>query len=315
MRRLAAVLTTAAALLVTVPVAAPAQATGAPVTAPAQANAPTVNAKGAIVINDSTGTPLWSKSAGTARPMASTTKIMTAVVVLETKGVNLNRLITVQQAYRDYVATHGASSADLRTGDKLTVRQLLYALMLPSGCDAAYALADNFGHGSTRAARTADFIAQMNAKATSLWLENTHYDSFDGIAANGATYTTPRSLAVLARHALDNDTFRAVVGSVHTLQKATNVNRTYTWYNTNGLLGAYKGAIGIKTGTSTPAGHCLVFAAERNQRIVVGVLLADDNRFADAAKLLDWAYGNTSGTRSATTTFVPRALPAGAPTD
>ncbi|AXI78797.1 D-alanyl-D-alanine carboxypeptidase family protein [Peterkaempfera bronchialis] len=301
-RRLAAAMTTAAALLVAVP-AAPAQAATGP---------SGIGAKGAILLDASNGKALWSKSADTSRQMASTTKIMTAAVVLSTKGVNLNRQITIKKEYRSYVANKGASTADLRTGDKLTVSQLLYALLLPSGCDAAYALADNFGTGKTMAARTSDFIAKMNAKAKSLGLKGTHYDSFDGISSKGKNYTTPRSLALLTRYAMDNKTFRTVVASTKTSQKATN-GRVYTWYNTNKLLGAYKGAVGVKTGTSTPAGPCLVFAANRNGRLVIGVLLNDSkDRFKDAATMLNWTYGVK---KAATTTFVPRSLPKGAPTD
>ena len=301
-RRLAAALTTATALLVAVP-AAPAQAASGP---------SGISAKGAILINASSGKALWSKAGDTRRPMASTTKIMTAVVVLETKGVNLNRRITIKKQYRSYVAAKGASTADLRTGDKVTVSQLLYAMMLPSGCDAAYALADNFGTGRTMSARTANFISRMNTKARTLGLKNTHYDSFDGISPKGQTYTTPRSLALLTRHALGSKSFRTVVATTKTRQKATN-GRTYTWYNTNKLLGSYKGTLGVKTGTSTPAGPCLVFAANRNGRTVIGVLLNDRaNRFTDAAKVLNWTYGVK---KSAITTFVPRSLPMGVPTD
>ncbi|MFJ6212252.1 D-alanyl-D-alanine carboxypeptidase family protein [Streptomyces sp. NPDC092296] len=301
-RRLAAALTTTAALLVVVP-AAPAQA--------APAGPSGISAKGAILIDGSSGKVLWSKAADTSRQMASTTKIMTAMVVLDTKGVNLKRKVTIKKQYRSYVAAKGASTADLRTGDKVTVGQLLYALMLPSGCDAAYALADTFGSGKTTAARTSNFIAKMNSKAKSMHLKGTHYDSFDGISAKGKNYTTPRSLALLTKHALGNKTFRTVVSTTKTRQKVSN-GRTYTWYNTNKLLGAYKGAIGVKTGTSTPAGPCLVFAAKRGDRMVIGVLLNDKaNRFTDAAKVLDWTYG----VKKTATTFAPRSLPAGAPTD
>ncbi|MCD0482404.1 D-alanyl-D-alanine carboxypeptidase family protein [Streptacidiphilus sp. ASG 303] len=303
-RRLAVALATAAATaLVAVPAATPAQAAGGP---------SGIGAKGAVLINSSDGKALWGISADTSRPMASTTKIMTATVVMTSKGLNLDRLVTIKKEYPAYVAAKGGSSADLRVGDRLTVRQLLYAMMLPSGCDAAMALADTFGTGTTVSARTKNFIARMNAKAVSLGLKGTHFDSFDGISSTGRNYTTPRSLALLARYAMTARTIRTVVGSTKTVQKATN-GRTYTWYNTNKLLGAYSGAVGVKTGTSTPSGPCLVFSATRNGRTVVGVLLNDtNNRFTDAAKILNWTYGVT---QSAGTTFVPRRLPAGVPTD
>ncbi|GHF29843.1 D-alanyl-D-alanine carboxypeptidase [Streptomyces mashuensis] len=271
---------------------ASALAVALPATAAQAASGPSgISAQGAFLLDSGKNKALWSKAADTRRQMASTTKIMTAVTVLDTKGVNLDRKVTIKQSYRDYVVRTGASTADLRTGDQMTVRQLLYALMLPSGCDAAYALADTFGTGSTEAARTASFIGKMNQKAASLGLKNTRYDSFDGISQRGDNYTTPRDLAALARHAMANTTFGTVVKSASTRQKAQNVNRLYTWYNTNKLLGSYKGAVGIKTGTGTAAGPCLVFAAERGKRTVVGVILNDaTNRYPDATKMLDWAF-------------------------
>ncbi|WP_408646725.1 D-alanyl-D-alanine carboxypeptidase family protein [Streptomyces carminius] len=271
---------TAGAVLVAGPLVVPAQAAAGP---------SGVAAKGAFLLDSGPNKALWGKSADTKRQMASTTKIMTAAVVLTTKGVDLNRKVTVKKAYRDYVAKNGASTADLKTGDKLTVRQLLYGMMLPSGCDAAYALADTYGSGSTTAARTKSFISKMNKKAADLGMKNTKFDSFDGISKAGKNQSTPRDLAKLARHAMANSTFKTVVKAPKTVQKATN-GRTYTWYNTNTLLGSYKGVVGIKTGTGTKAGPCLVFAATRDKRTVVGVVLNSSKRYPDATKMLDWAF-------------------------
>ncbi|GAA0472429.1 D-alanyl-D-alanine carboxypeptidase [Streptomyces sp. NPDC046215] len=252
---------------------------------------PKVGAKGAYLLDSGADRPLWGKAADSRRQMASITKIMTAVVVLDTPGVNLDRQIAVKQSYRDYVARTEASTADLRTGDRLTVRQMLYALMLPSGCDAAYALADTFGSGATEAARTKSFISKMNKKAARLGLRNTSYDSFDGISSRGGNLSTPRDLAELARHALGDRVFREVTGAASTQQKAKNVNRLYTWYNTNKLLGSYRGVTGIKTGTTSAAGPCLVFAARQGGRTVVGVILNDPTqRYPDAARMLDYAF-------------------------
>ncbi|MEV6315307.1 serine hydrolase [Streptomyces sp. NPDC051776] len=259
-------------------------------TAQAAAGPSGITAKGAYLLDSGPNKKLWSKSADTRRQMASTTKIMTAMVVLDTRGVDLDRKVTVKQAYRDYVAREGASTADLKTGDKLKVRQILYGLMLPSGCDAALALADTFGTGSTRKKRTKSFISKMNKKADELGMSKTDFDSFDGISPTGKNLSTPRDMAKLARHAMKNSTFSGVVKAASTKQKATN-GRTYTWYNTNQLLGSYNGAIGIKTGTGTAAGPCLVFAAQRGGRTIVGVVLNDANRYTDARKMLDWAYG------------------------
>ncbi|GGX65263.1 D-alanyl-D-alanine carboxypeptidase family protein [Streptomyces hiroshimensis] len=280
-----------APLAATAAATAVAFAAGLPAPAAHAAPGPSVDAKGAYLMDARSARPLWAKDATVKRPMASTTKIMTAVVVLDTPGVDLERQIEIKQSYRDYVQRTGASTADLRTGDKLTARQLLYALMLPSGCDAAYALADAFGTGPDEAARTKSFIAKMNAEARQLKLRGTNYDSFDGISSAGRNYSTPRDLAELSRHALRSATFRTVVSALNTQQKAKNVNRLYTWYNTNKLLGSYGGVTGIKTGTTTASGPCLVFAARQGGRNVVGVILNDPvNRYPDAAEMLDYAF-------------------------
>ncbi|MFF9807944.1 D-alanyl-D-alanine carboxypeptidase family protein [Streptomyces coeruleorubidus] len=287
---------------------------GGVLTAPAQAaTAPSVSAKGAFMLNSATGSTLYSKYADTKRPMASTTKIMTARVVLSTPDLNLDRKVTIKQAYRDYVTAKGASTADLKTGDKVSIRQLLHAMLLPSGCDAAMALADTFGTGTTISARTKSFISKMNAKADTLGLTNTHFDSFDGNSTQNTNYTTPRDLAKLARSAMKYSTFAGIVKKPKTVQYATTSTggtRTYTWYNTNQLLGSYSGAIGVKTGTNTPSGPCLVFAATRNEKTVIGVLLNDQYRYTDAAKLLDYAFGTSSAS-----TMRLRTLPTGAQRD
>ncbi|MFE4540812.1 D-alanyl-D-alanine carboxypeptidase family protein [Streptomyces scopuliridis] len=302
-RRAAVISLTAGALMAVSALASPAQA----------ATAPSISGKGGFVLNNATGATVYSKSADTRRQMASTTKIMTAAVVVSTKGVDLDRKVTVKQAYRDYVAKEGASTADLRTGDKVTVRQLLYATLLPSGCDAAYALADTFGTGSTTAARTKSFIAKMNAKAAELKLTNTKFDSFDGISQAGNNYTTPRDLAKIAQYAMKWVNFRTPVKATSyksTAPTSTGGTRTYTWYNTNKLLGSYSGAIGIKTGTGTAAGPCLVFAATRGGKTLVGVVLNGADRYNDAAKLLDYGFGSSTAK-----TMKLRSLPADAQRD
>jgi D-alanyl-D-alanine carboxypeptidase (penicillin-binding protein 5/6) len=265
--------------------------------APAQASAPkapSIVAKGGFVMDNGSKKTLYGKAADTRRSTGSTTKIMTADVVLAQKNLDLDRKVTVQMAYSDYIVAKGASSAHLIVGDKLTVRQLLYGMLLPSGCDAAYALADAYGSGSTRAARVKSFIGKMNAKAKSLGLKNTHFDSFDGIG-NGSNYSTPRDLAKIASDAMKNATFRTVVKTRSTKQKVTTKNGGYrymSWTNTNTLLG-YKGDIGVKTGSGPAAKYCLVFAATRGGRTVIGTVLASSSvtaRTSDAKKLMDYAF-------------------------
>ncbi|WP_424216693.1 D-alanyl-D-alanine carboxypeptidase family protein (plasmid) [Streptomyces sp. BI20] len=322
-RRTAVVAGTTGVLMTVFPLASTAGA-AAPV-------APTVTAKGAFLLDNASGAAKFSKAADTRRPMASTTKIMTAYVVLTTPKVDLNKQLTIQQAYPDYVNRVGASSAYLYVGDKVSVSGLLNGLLAPSGCDAAYALADAFGKGSTRDARTKDFIAQMNSKAKALGLTNTKFDSFDGNSPNASAgnYSTPRDLAKLASNALKNTTFRDIVKNPSVKATATASNgktRYYTWYNSNQLLGGYQGTIGVKTGTNTPAGPCIVFAATRNGKTIVGTVLASTsvpNRYDDAKKIMDYGFGvapvpkaTRRGTSPAPSTGTElRALPANANRD
>jgi D-alanyl-D-alanine carboxypeptidase (penicillin-binding protein 5/6) len=286
-RRVSAVIVTAGAVLTAGAFAASAQA--------ATLATPTIVAAGGFVMNNGTGATLFTKAADTRRSTGSTTKIMTARVVLAQKNLNLDSKVTIQKAYSDYIVAKNASSAHLIVGDKVTVRQLLYGLMLPSGCDAAYALADKYGSGSTRAARVKSFIGKMNSTATSLGLKNTHFDSFDGIG-NNSNYSTPRDLTKLASNAMKYSTFRTVVKTKSTKQKVTTKSGGYrymSWTNTNTLLGSYSGTIGIKTGSGPEAKYCLVFAATRNGKTVIGTVLASSsvaNRTADAKKLMDYGF-------------------------
>lgn len=271
-------------------------ATGALTAAPAQAvTAPTITAKSGFMMNSATGTTLFSKYGSTHRLTASTTKIMTAKVVLAQSNLNLDAKVTIKKAYSDYIVSKGASSARLIVGDKVTVRQLLYGMMLPSGCDAAMALADKFGTGTTVAARTKNFIAKMNNKAGQLGMTNTHFDSFDGIS-NGSNYSSAKDLTLLARSAMKSSTFKSVVKTKsYTAKTITSSGTTRTmsaWKNTNALLG-WNGTLGIKTGSGTEAKYCLVFAATYNGESVMGAVLTSssaDNRTADVKKLINYGY-------------------------
>ncbi|OIK05703.1 D-alanyl-D-alanine carboxypeptidase family protein [Streptomyces monashensis] len=286
-RRGAAVAVTSGALL----------ATGALTAVPAQAvTAPSIVAAGGYVMNSANGASLYTKAADTKRSTGSTTKIMTAKVVLAQSNLNLDKKVTIQKAYSDYVVKNNASQAHLIVGDKVTVRQLLYGLMLPSGCDAAYALADTYGSGSTRDARVRNFIGKMNTAAKSLGLKNTSFDSFDGIG-NGNNFSTPRDLTKIASSAMKNATFRAIVKTkaytAKTVTKTGSTRTMATWTNTNGLLSSYSGTIGVKTGSGPEAKYCLVFAATRNGRTVIGTVLASTSipqRESDAKKLLSYGF-------------------------
>jgi D-alanyl-D-alanine carboxypeptidase (penicillin-binding protein 5/6) len=285
-RRAAAVVLTTGAVL----------ATGGLAAAPAQAvTTPTITAKSGFLMNSASGATLFSKTGSTHRLTASTTKIMTAKVVLSQSNLNLDTKVTIKKAYSDYIVSKGASSARLIVGDKVTVRQLLYGMMLPSGCDAAMALADKFGTGSTVSARTKNFIAKMNTTAKNLGMTNTHFDSFDGIS-NGSNYSSAKDLTLLARSTMKSSTFKTVVKTksyqAKTITKTGSTRTMPTWSNTNTLLG-WNGTLGIKTGSGTSAKYCLVFAATKNGESVMGAVLTASsaaNRTSDVKKLINYGY-------------------------
>ncbi|GAA2638103.1 D-alanyl-D-alanine carboxypeptidase family protein [Streptomyces axinellae] len=290
--RASAVIVTAGAVLTAGALTSPAVAAGPQALA---AKKPSIVAKSGFVMNNGTAKSLYTKAADTRRSTGSTTKIMTAKVVLSQAKLNLNSKVKIQKAYSDYIVKNGASSARLIVGDKVTVRQLLYGLMLPSGCDAAYALADKFGSGSTRAKRVKSFIGKMNTTAKSLGLKNTHFDSFDGIG-HGKNYSSARDLTKLASSALKSSTFRKIVKTRSTKQTTVTKSgghRTMSWSNTNNLLGSYSGTIGVKTGSGPEAKYCLVFAATRGGKTVVGTVLTSSSvakRTSDAKKLLNYGF-------------------------
>jgi D-alanyl-D-alanine carboxypeptidase (penicillin-binding protein 5/6) len=275
--------------------AVPAQtalAAPAAVAAPAahRVTPPAVQARGAAVENASTGTVLWSRALDTKRPMASITKVMTALVVLRAGG--LGRVITVPAAAVSYVRAQQGSSAGLHAGDRLTVQQLLEAMLLPSGCDAAYVLASAYGPG------VAPFVAKMNALAAQMHLGRTHFSNFDGlpVPTEYSTYSTPGNLLLIGRAAVAYPVFRAIVGQRRYHLAAGPGHHAYTWHNTNLLLGAYPGVIGIKTGATKGAGYSVLFEAQRGSRVLIGVVLDSSPTqravsFSDAEHLLTWGFG------------------------
>jgi D-alanyl-D-alanine carboxypeptidase (penicillin-binding protein 5/6) len=258
--------------------------------APASAGPSGVGAWSAAVENATTGGLLWSRGLNTERPMASITKVMTALVVI--RAGNLNRTITIPSAVVGYVREWDASNAGLRPGDKLTASQLLYAMLLPSGADAAYALAESYGPG------LGAFIAKMNAVARLLGMTRTHFSNFDGLPypTPYSNYSTAANLLTLGRVAMRSALFRSVVDQRSYRIAAGSGHHAYYWRNLNPLLGYYPGAIGIKSGYTGAAGQCLLFEATRNGYSVIGVTLhspgsiTDLNR-ADATRILNWAFG------------------------
>jgi D-alanyl-D-alanine carboxypeptidase (penicillin-binding protein 5/6) len=302
-RRLVAILPAALALacvigLVAAPAATarPASTTTKPASTTTRSASATVNqpaaslagvhAAAAELANGSTGKRLWARQQYGRRPIASITKIMTALVVL--RAGRLGRRIRITRADVEYVQANGASNAGLHAGDVLTARQLLYAMLLPSGADAALALATSYGPGWQA------FVRRMNAEARRLQLRRTHFTNFDGLMATDVS--TPRNLLLLGEAVMRQPVFRDVVKRRFYSLHAARRHHRYLWRNSNLLLGRYPGVIGIKTGWTPVAGECLLFEATHGKRVLIGVVLdsAPTNSgvtFTDAARMLNWGFG------------------------
>jgi serine-type D-Ala-D-Ala carboxypeptidase (penicillin-binding protein 5/6) len=248
-----------------------------------------VKAKGAVLADAATGQVLWHRDVNTQRPMASVTKVMTALLVL--KSGDLGREIRVPKAAVTYAWKYGGETAALRPRDMLTARELLEALLLPSGADAAYTLANAYGPGLDT------FLARMNATAAQLGMTHTHFTSPDGLPypTETSTYSTPSDLLTLGLAAMRYPAFRSVVDrSFYHLAKGRG-HHGYWWDNTDALIGSYRGAAGIKDGYTDDAGHCLLFEARRNGRVLIGVVLHSPATGPaagahDAARMLNWGF-------------------------
>ncbi len=253
---------------------------------------PTVSATAAYLMDADTGSQLMNKNAQEHLPMASTTKIMTALIAI--KMANLNQIVTIKQDAVNEVTKNQGSTAQLVVGDQIRLKDLLYGLLLPSGDDAAIAIADAISESPAK------FVALMNSYAHRLHLNQTHYIDPDGLtyyAANGKPepghYTSAADLAHLARIALQNPLFAQIVELQTYVLPMSARHHAYVWVNTDTLLSDYAGVIGVKTGYTVEAGYCLVFAATSDGHHLIGVLLHEESsaqRFADAAALLSWGF-------------------------
>ena len=241
---------------------------------------PNINSRAAIVIDRNSKAILYGKSETEQRKMASTTKIMTAIVVLE--NANLSDIVTISKK----AANTGGSVLRIKTGDKISVCDLLYGLLLVSGNDTAVALAEHVG-GSIEG-----FADMMNKKAAELGLTNTHYVTPHGLDDDNH-YTTAYELAVLTDYALNNKTFYNYVA---TKSYTININGyPKTLRNTNELLGNLDGVYGVKTGFTNGANRCLVTSCKRgNLDIICIVLGADSKKFRtqDSIKLIEYCFSN-----------------------
>ena len=244
-------------------------------TMPAMAEAPEVQAGGAALIEVSTTKVLYANNAHVKLPMASTTKIMTALLAIE--NGELDELVTVPaEAY----GVEG-SSMYLEKDEKLSLRDLLYGLMLVSGNDAAITIAIHIG-GSMEG-----FAHMMNTRAKELGALNTSFVTPNGLH-DPEHYTTAYDLALISAAAMKNPEFQEICGTSYYRTATGNVQRTLK--NKNKILWQYEGGNGVKTGFTKTAGKCLVFSAERDGMMLLGVVLNCPNMFPDAMKMLDYGF-------------------------
>jgi D-alanyl-D-alanine carboxypeptidase (penicillin-binding protein 5/6) len=267
-------------------------ALGGPVPARAAhaAAPPAIRARSAILVEAETGTVLYEKAAYRRRPPASTTKILTALVALE----SVPRSTVIEVSRR--AAGTGGSRAHVTAGERYTLDELLKGLLLRSGNDAAVAIAEGVG------GEVSVFVRRMNEEANRSGALVTHFRNPNGLPDEDH-FTSAYDLALLTRRALRVPGFvdhtSTAEGTFGALGRSPRTIR-----NTNRLLETYKGAIGVKTGTTSAAGKCLVAAARREGLVLVAVVLASPDRWGESAALLDYGFA---------TARLHRLLPAGRP--
>ena len=248
-----------------------------------------VSAASAILLNTETGAVLYAHNPDDPRPPASTTKILTALVILE-RG-QLSDMVTVSRA----AAQVGGHQLGLRAGQRISLGDLLAAILIQSANDAAVAAAEHVGGDLP------GFVALMNASARELGLSESRFANPHGLDEPGH-YTSARDLARLAQAALEHPMFARLVrmsearltvwqpGRTGQLQPRVRIVRSH-----NKLLGRLDGADGVKTGYTGGAGRCLVASASRDGQRLIAVLLNDPHRWSDAAVLLEYGFGFTGG--------------------
>lgn len=248
------------------------------VTASNVSELPKTNSRRYIVYDRISKSMIIGKNEDVKSAMASTTKIMTTIVILE--KADLNEKVTVSAK----AGGTGGSRLGLKRGDKASVRDLLYGLMLRSGNDAAVALAEHVG-GSVKG-----FAELMNEKAIELGLTNTHFVTPHGLD-DANHYTTALELAKLTDYAMDNETFAKIVGKKSTTIYINNQSRQIN--NTNELLGVLNGVVGVKTGFTNNAGRCLVTETKRNNMDIITIVLGADtkkDRTKDSVNLIEYTF-------------------------
>jgi len=255
-----------------------------PAIALAEEKSPTVEATAAILMDAKTGRVLWGKNADKPMAMASTTKIMTAVLALESGRMDEIVTVSPKAAGAPKVKMH------LSPGEKIRLGDLMLALMLESSNDAAIAIAEHLS-GTVEA-----FCHEMTQKAKELGAENTVFETPNGLDA-GNHHSTAYDLAVITRYALTVPGFIELTNTAHASFKSDK--RGYSMNNKNRLLSEFSGANGVKTGFTNKAGHCFVGAAKRDDMQLISVVLASgwgpkgrEQKWRDTKEVLSYGFGN-----------------------
>ena len=238
---------------------------------------PQVTAQGVYIVDIPSKVVLYQKNPDEEFLPASTTKIATALVTLD--HYRLDDVLKVNTVITD------GSTMGLVHGEQITVESLLYGLLVESGNDAAYTLAENYPGG------VSNFVTMMNKKAQQLHLTHTHFENPIGFDSP-PNFTTPSDLARLAMAALQNKTFTKIIG----IRNITVSDVTYTYFhsltNVNELLGKIQGVAGVKTGYTQNAGEILVSEVKKNGHSVLFVVLHSDDRFGETKQLINWVFDN-----------------------
>lgn len=250
--------------------------------------APYISAYSAVVQDANSKTMLLTKNPNTALLPASTTKIMTGLVALDYYK-DLSAVITITNEDRAIGHEMG-----LQEGEQITIESLLYGLLVESGNDAAFALANNYCAPRSSQSEVGScgydvFVSAMNSKASKLKLDNTVFKNPSGVEQYGHL-TTARDLAVLASYAVKNPTFNKIMQTRKITITDTTGEIIHELESTNELLGKVKGVKGMKTGWTQNAGECLVTYSERGGQSLITVVLNSQDRFGESERLIEWAY-------------------------
>lgn len=236
-------------------------------------------ARGMVVLEGNTNTVLYSKNKDARLPMASTTKIATAIVAIENTD-DFDKKIKIS----DKAIGIEGTSIYIKKGEELSMRELLYGLILASGNDCAVAIAESFGENG-------EFMDMLNGLVDDLGLTNTHFDNPHGLDSD-THYTSAYDLAVITSYALKNDLFREIVSTKRTVIDGTPIYPERYLKHKNKLLFSQEGNIGVKTGFTDNAGRCLVNAVEKDNMQVISVVLNSQPMFEECERLTNLAYEN-----------------------